>query len=180
MPIATAPCSPPGSGAEHLLDALRRLALPVGSNDHVVARIVAGGAAADVTVIVGVAIFELHDVVAVLRHLRDRQDDRLGTQVQPGERIGRVAIRRDDRGVLVGVDARLILDLIEGRLELARTPVDSIFIHHRIVHHDRQAVDERFLGDRLGFADVGPYLRAGELPGRHEERYCQSEDCSFA
>ena len=60
-----------------------RLALPVGPDDHVVAGLTAGGAAADVAEIEGVAVFELHRVVAALLHGGDGQHHRLGAQVHP-------------------------------------------------------------------------------------------------
>ncbi|MNI64356.1 hypothetical protein D3C73_1197920 [compost metagenome] len=44
----------------------------------------------------------------------------------------------------------LVVQLIEGRLELAGLGVHRELVHHRIVHDQRQAVDKAFLGDRLG------------------------------
>ena len=88
--------------AEDLLDARRRLAFPVGADDEVVAGLEARRAAADVAVVVGVAVDQLHGVVALLRHRRHRDHHRLRAQVEPEHRIRRVAVRRDDRRVLVG------------------------------------------------------------------------------
>ena len=52
------------TGTEHLLDAGGRFAFPIGPNHQVVAGFIAGGAAADVTVVEGVAVAEHHRVVA--------------------------------------------------------------------------------------------------------------------
>jgi hypothetical protein len=46
------------------------------------------------------------------------------------------------------------MELVEGRLELAGLRVHRELIHHRVVHHQRQTVDEPFLGDRLGLDDA--------------------------
>lgn len=42
------------------------------------------------------------------------------------------------------------MNLIEGRLELAGLRVHRELIHHSVVHHDRQTVDESFFGDGFG------------------------------
>jgi len=42
--------------------------------------------------------------------------------------------------------------LIERRLVLAGVFVDGVLIHDRIVHHDRQTIDESFFGDGFGFS----------------------------
>ena len=47
--------------------------------------------------------------------------------------------------VLVGEDVGLVLDLIEGSLELPRIAINGILIHDAVVHHDRQAIDETCL-----------------------------------
>ena len=57
-------------------------------------------------------------------------------------------------GVLVGKNAGLVHDRVERRLVLPGVLVHGELLHHRVVHHDRQAVDERFLGDGLGFGDT--------------------------
>ncbi len=49
---------------------------------------------------------------------------------------------------------RLVLDFVERRLELSGVLFHSVFIHHRVVHHDRQTVDEARLGNGLGFLDT--------------------------
>ena len=95
-----------------------------GPDDHVIAGLASGGAAADVAVVVGVAVAEHDRVVALLVHGRHGEHDRLGAQVHPHERIRRVAVRRDDGRVFVGEDAGFVLDLIERRLVLARVLVD--------------------------------------------------------
>ena len=47
-----------------------------------------GGAAADIAVVVGVAVDQLYRVVAFLFHGRNRDHHRLGTQVQPAMEYG--------------------------------------------------------------------------------------------
>ena len=62
----------------------------------------------------------------------------------------------------------LVVDLVEGRLELAGLRVHGELIHDRVVHDERQAVDEAFLGDGLGFGDPGcvdARLRVGLIAG---------------
>ncbi|PBJ17443.1 hypothetical protein BSF44_55640 [Pseudomonas sp. ACN8] len=44
----------------------------------------------------------------------------------------------------------LVVQLVEGGLELAGLGVHREFVHHGVVHDQRQAVDKAFLGDRLG------------------------------
>ena len=147
---------------EHLLDPGRRRALPVRPDHHVVAGLASGGAGADIAVIVGVAVTELDRVVALRIDRRHGKDDRLCPQVQPHDRIGRVAVRRDDRGVLVGEDVGLVLDLVERRLELPRIAIDGVLVHDAVVHHDRQAVDEACFGNVLCLEEawtVGARLR---------------------
>ena len=56
---------------------------------------------------------------------------------------------------------------LNGALNCPEFLIDGIFVHHSVVHHDRQAVDEAFLGDIFGLADVGPFrLWPARLPGR--------------
>src|SRR5207244_8803679 len=64
--------------------------------------------AADIAIVVGVAVFELHRVVALRVHGRDRKDDRLGPQVHPRERIGRVAVRRDRKSTRLNSSHQII------------------------------------------------------------------------
>ncbi len=121
-----------------------------GSDDHVVAGLVAGGATADVAEVEGVAVDE-HDRVVAAPFRRPGRTTRSARRAgRPQDRIGRVAVRRDDGRVLVGEDSGLVVDLVERRLELAGVVVDRVLVHHGVVHHDRQAVDESFLGDRAG------------------------------
>ena len=49
-----------------------------------------------------------------------------------------------------------VVDFVERRLELPRVPVDGELLHDRVIHHQRQPVDEAFLGDVLGLQQVGP------------------------
>ena len=67
-----------GGRPEYLLDPRRRLVLPGRSGNEVITRLVACGAAANVSVVEGVAVVEHHRVVAVLVDRRHRQHDRLG------------------------------------------------------------------------------------------------------
>src|SRR5213592_4576087 len=143
-----------GRRGKDFLDPRRHLAFPAGANHEIVARIVAGGPAADVTIVVGIAIDELDRVVALFFHCWHRDHHRLRAQIQPAHRIGRVAVRCDNRRVFGGGDAVLVIDLVEGRLELAGLRVHGKLIHDRVVHDERQAVNESFLGDRLGFRDA--------------------------
>ena len=140
---------------EYLFDALRGGPFPARAGDQIAARIVAGGAASDVAVIVGVAVDQLHGVVAILLNLRDGDHDGFGSQIQPEHGIGRVAVRRDHGGVLVGEHAGFIADLVERTLVLPGILIHAELVHDRVVHHDRQTVDEAFLGDGLGFLDGG-------------------------
>ena len=48
----------------------------------------------------------------------------------------------------------LVVDFVEGCLELAGLRVHGELIHHRVVHHEWQTVDEAFLGDCLGLFDA--------------------------
>ena len=130
------------------------LALPVRSNHEVIAGVIASGAAADVAIVVGVAIDELNRVVAFLLNGRHRHHHRLSPQVQPQHRIRRVTVGRDDGRVLVGEDAGIVVNLIEGRLELAGVAIHGKRILDRVVHHDRQPVDEALLGDRFRLLDA--------------------------
>ncbi|MNC16000.1 hypothetical protein D3C75_638440 [compost metagenome] len=127
-----------GSGrGEDFFDTGRGRAFPIGTDHHVVAWLVAGGTAADVTVVVSVAVDHLHRVVTPLVHCRHRDHHRLRAQVQPDKRVRGVAVRSDDGRVLVGEDARLVLDLVERRLVLRAALVHSIFVHYGVVHDQR-------------------------------------------
>src|SRR5213082_1065891 len=133
-----------GARPEYLLDAWRRLAFPVGPGHHVIAGLVAGGAAADVTIIVGISVAKHDREVARFLHRGDREDDRFGAQVRPQDGIWRVAVRGDNRCVFVGEDASFVVNLIERRFVLTGVLVHRVFVHDRVVHHDRQTVDEPF------------------------------------
>ena len=152
---------------EVLLDAGRHFALPVGARDEIVASLDPRSAAADVAVVIGVAVDQLHRVVATPVDRRHRDHHRFGAQVQPQHRVRRVAVGRDDSRVLVGENSGFVADRVERRLVLPRVLVDHELVHHRVVHHDRQAVDERLLGDglRLGDARRGDTARLVLLHG---------------
>src|SRR5450755_1655715 len=66
-----------------------------------------------------------------------------------------------------GVEAVLIFNLIEGCLELTRVRVNGELVHDRVIHHERQSVNEAFLGDGFslrdawnGYAIDGVFLRS--------------------
>src|SRR6266446_4195932 len=143
-----------GRRGKDFLDPRGHLAFPAGTNHEIVARVVTGGPAADIAIVIGIAVDQLHLVVAFLFHCWHRDHHRLRAQIHPDHRIRRVTIWRDDRRVFGGGDAVLVIDLVEGRLELAGLRVHGKLIHDRVVHDERQAVNESFLGDRLGFRDT--------------------------
>src|SRR5437016_2432259 len=187
-----------GRRGKDFLDPCGCLAFPVRTDDQIIARLVTGGPAADITIVIGIAIDELDRVVALFFHCWHRDHHRLRAQIQPAHRIRRVAVRRDDRRVLVGSDAMLVVDLVEGRLVLAGLRVHGKLIHDRVVHHERQAVNESFFGDRLGFRDArrgharflvgllsGGYdvallLTTGESDGDNGARKRQLDDALFS
>ena len=49
-----------------------------------------------------------------------------------------------------------LLIVLNGALYWLGVLVDAHLVHCRIVHHDRQAVDEAFFGDGFGLGDAGP------------------------
>ncbi len=124
----------------------------LGTGDHVAGGAVAGGAAPHVPVVERVHVDELHREVARLLDLRIAHHERLGPKVHGDERVRRVAVGRDDRRVLRRVHARRVVELVERRLVLRRGLVDEVLVEHGVVHDHREAVDERLLGDLLGFA----------------------------
>jgi hypothetical protein len=140
-----------------------------GGRDHPGSRALPGGAAADVADIVGVAVADLDGKVATGRHFRDRDHHRLGPQVQPGHRVGRVTVGRGHGGVAPGEDLGVVPDGVERRLELAAVPVDGELVHYCVVHHDRQAEDEGGLRRLDGADDTGP-------TGLRQRRLCQCGD----
>lgn len=149
---------------EHLLDARRRHAGPSRADDHIASGITAGGAGADITKIIRIKVVQLQRIVALGIDRRHGKDNGLGPQVQPCERIRRVAVGRDDGGIFICEDARLVEERIERRLVLARRLVDRVLIHDAIGHHHRQAIDEASLCNVLGleeartFGPLGPGL----------------------
>src|SRR5438477_9447904 len=98
-----------GRRGKNFLDPRRHLAFPAGANHEIVARIVTGGPAADITIVIGIAIDELDRVVALFFHCRHRDHHRLRAQIHPDHRIRRVAVRRDNRRVFIGSDAMLVV-----------------------------------------------------------------------
>ncbi|MCY1223907.1 hypothetical protein D9M72_360470 [compost metagenome] len=145
--------------SEDLLDSGGRFPFPIGADHQIVARLGPRGARADVAEIVGVAVDQLDRVVAVLFDRRHRDDHRFGAQIQPENRVRRVAVRRDDCRVRRGGDMVHVVNFVERCLELPRVSVYGILLHDGIVHHERQAIDEAFLGNVLGLDDAGIALR---------------------
>ncbi len=157
-----------GRRGKDRLDPCRRRAVPARADDEIVAGIAPRGAAADVAEVVGIAVGQLYRVVALLRHRGHREHHRLRAQIHERHRVRCVAVRRDDRRVFVGRDTAHVVDLVEWRLELAGLRVHGVLVHHCVVHHDRQPVDEAFLGDllRLIYAERGvSHVRYGAQHG---------------
>ena len=142
-----------------------RLALPVGPGDHVAARAVAGRAAADVPVVEGVHVGQLHRVVAALLDLGHAQHDRLGPQVRLDHRVRRVGIGRDDGGVLRCRGLGIVPDRVERSLVLGVRLVHVELVQRLVGRDHREAVDVGFLGDRLGLERAGLVLRFGLRDG---------------
>ena len=138
------------SRADDLVDALGLVALPVRSGEQVLPAAVAGGAAADVGEVVGVAVDELQRVVAVLLDRRDGQHQRFGAQVGADRRVRRVRVRRLDRLVLGRVNPCGVVDLVPAALVLGVVLVDEVGVLHPVVVDHREAVDVGLLGDGAG------------------------------
>src|SRR5207248_1621374 len=130
--------------------------------------------AADVIVIVSIAVDELYRIIACLFYRWHGQDDRLSAQVQPQDGIECVAVGRDYYCILVSHQARFVENLIERRLELTRGAIDGELVHGAVVRHDREAVDETLLGDLLRLADFRPF-GAYSLAGKNHCEGCQSD-----
>src|SRR5882724_12498577 len=81
-----------GRRGKDFLDPRRHLAFPTGANHEIVARIVTGGPAADIAIVVGIAVDQLHRVVALFSHCWHRDHHRLRAQIHPAHRIRRVAV----------------------------------------------------------------------------------------
>ncbi|MNN00842.1 hypothetical protein D3C81_1134440 [compost metagenome] len=139
-----------GRGAEHLVDAWRCRTLPVGACNQIAPGCAGRGPTADVAVVIGIAVDQLHRVVAFFGDGRHGDHQRLGAQVGPEKGVRRVAVGGNDGRVSGGRDLMIVVQLVEGGLELAGAGVHREFVHHGVVHDQRQAVDKAFLGDRLG------------------------------
>ena len=72
-------------------DALRQRAMPVGSDEDVVAAFAAGGAGADVEQVVGVGVGDLDGPVAV-SDVGCSEDDRTAGKLEKGTAVDRVVI----------------------------------------------------------------------------------------
>jgi hypothetical protein len=134
---------------EDLLDIRRRLALPIRANDHVASWPGSSRTAAHVTVIEGVRIGQLHRVIARLGNRRQRDNSRLGAQIDLHQAVRCVAVRRDHRRILVGKYSRFVVELSDRRFELARSWVHEQLVCRGVIHDQRQAVDKPFLGNLL-------------------------------
>jgi len=143
------------SRVKDFLDARGGLAFPVWTDDEIVAWLASRGAAADVAIVVDIAVAEHDRVIALLFHRRHREHYRLSAQVQPDKRVRRVTVWRDNGRVLVGKDAGFVFDLVEGRLELGVAFIHGVLVHHRVVHNDGQTVDKALLGYRFGVFEAG-------------------------
>src|SRR5205823_12517207 len=82
-----------------------------GPSNHIVAGVIAGRTAADVIVIVSIAVDELYRIIACLFYRWHGQDDRLSAQVQPQDGIECVAVGRDYYCILVSHQARFVENL---------------------------------------------------------------------
>ncbi|MNQ86911.1 hypothetical protein D3C85_1021170 [compost metagenome] len=153
------------TGAKDLSYARWGRPLPIGPDDHVIAGVLPRGAASNVAKIEGAAVNKLNRVVPRFFHTRHRQHYRLGSQIHEHHGIGCITVWRDDRRVLVRRNMVQAANPIERRLVLAGAFVDSVVVHYRVVHHDRQAVDIAFFRNcpRLRWSDVRP---AGEVACR--------------
>ncbi len=138
---------------EHFLDVRGSVAIPVGADDQVVAGFGAGGASADIAVIVGVGVGELDGVVAGLRDRGDGDDGGFGTEIHFGQGVGGVAVGSDDGGVLGGEDAMFVLESANGSGEVRGGGVDEEFVCRGVVHDEGQAEDQAVLGDVFGFVE---------------------------
>jgi hypothetical protein len=69
--------------------------------------------------------------------------------VRTDEGVRCVAVGRDDGRILGRVHPGRVVDLVERALVLGGVPVDEILMEHPVVHDQREAVDEGFLGDRF-------------------------------
>ncbi|MNQ89375.1 hypothetical protein D3C85_1046820 [compost metagenome] len=165
------------AGTKHLLDSRWGHALPIGADHHVIAGFAAGGSAADVTEVVGIAIDELQRVVTLFLHRWHREHDRLAAQVHEQHGIRRVAVRRNNGRVLISSDMVQAMDLVERSLVLAGVLVDGVVVHDRIVHHDGQAVDVALLRDGLRFGRSG-VRGMGERECKGREQYHCAAKCS--
>ena len=57
----------------------------------------------------------------------------------------------------------LVVDLVERRFELTRLLVDRELVHYRIVHHERQSINEPFLRDGLHLRNARPCNALGNV-----------------
>ena len=162
-----------GRQPQHHGNPFRRLPRPTRPGEEEPAAAIAGGAAADVRRQVGVEVDVLPAEVAILPDRINREDDRLGAQVQHHEGVGRVGVGRDHSGVRGGVDPRDIADLVERRLVVGAAFVDGVGVDRLVVLDDGEAVDEGVPGDGprlLGRQGASFCVRGGRGRGGLRQR----------
>ncbi|MNG11284.1 hypothetical protein D3C84_948130 [compost metagenome] len=86
---------------------------------------------------------------------RQGQHHRLGTQIHPDKRVGRVGVGRDEGRVLGGESLCGVADLIERCLEVRALLVDRLGVEGLVHFHHRVAVQISFLGDGPRFFRAG-------------------------
>src|SRR5664279_47717 len=126
---------------KYLLDAGWSLTLPAGPSDHVAARIVARGPAADVSIIERVHIRQLHGVITVLVDLGHAKDNRFGTKINLEHGVWCIAVGSNDSGVLRGEHLGVANDLVERAFVLGVGFVDIELIHGLVGSDHREAVN---------------------------------------
>src|SRR3954447_24276454 len=89
-----------GLRSNHFLDSIWRIALPSRASNQIVSAAVSGCTAAEIGEVECKQVQELKDEVPVLLNWRQRDDHRLGAQIEGDEGIGCVRIGRDERCIL--------------------------------------------------------------------------------
>ncbi|RMP58875.1 hypothetical protein ALQ18_05152 [Pseudomonas marginalis pv. marginalis] len=158
---------------DHAVDVDRLLTFPVRPGDHVVAAIVAGTARAQVGEVLPVEVDQLYRVITVVFDLGQGQYQRLFTQVHPHERVGRVRVRVDERGVLGSDNLGSVADVVERRLEVGTALIDGLGVERLVHFHHRVAIQVGFPGNGSGFA--GRCGKIGPGAGTHEYREARQQ-----
>ena len=139
-------------GANHLRDARRRAALPVGTSNQEGATAVPGGTAAEIGEVVGVEIDQLDAPVALLLDRGHGEHDRLPAQIQAHPGVGRVGVWGLHGRVGRGVDARNVEELVVGRLVVGVGRIDEVGVLDAVVVHHREAIHVGIPGDLANFS----------------------------